>query len=417
MLQISRLNNFLFFSFFIIFIRIVPIGIETQPLLSFVYAILLICTYFMYLDKSEYLNIKKDVLCVVLLLVVLLFYTVAQAVIYLDTQAIVEFAKYLIGPVIYIALRHEFSIKFKVLKIIVYSLMGLALLNLFLPSVYNLIFGIFIPRSVDSVAGGIRGITILTPEPSYFSVFQIILLLTIEDGLSKNSSIPRKKLLRLKYLVIFMTLLTKSAFVMGVSVIFLIPDIKQINLKKVFLFIGIIAPLIIVTMFVFVPENRFFQVIQLLYTAFSSGEFDITNFLFNQEASGGTRLLVNFFAMSAIFMHPFGSGLGSFSDMINSYASNFGMDISRHEVLGSKGFGKIYPQTYFANLCNDIGVFALLLVPIIMLNYNKTDPATLRFKRNFCIFFMIFFQSQITNPAFWYVIALSKQRDNDLIYI
>ena len=43
----------------------------------------------------------------------------------------------------------------------------------------------------------------------------------------------------------------------------------------------------------------------------------------------------------------------------------------------------------------------------ILINNDNSNKAY-NLKRNLCLVFMILFQSQITNPAFWYLIAISK---------
>ena len=166
-------------------------------------------------------------------------------------------------------------------------------------------------------------------------------------------------------------------------------------------------PIVAFLFYTFFYENRLFQIINLIHTLVKKGDFDLVSFLFTQESSGGTRIIVNFLAIASIFINPFGSGLGSFSDKIDLYSTYFGLDLSKHEVLGVDLINKIYPQTYFANLCNDIGLFSMLLFPIILLN-NDNSNKSFNLKRNLCLIFLILFQSQITNPAFWYLIAISK---------
>lgn len=397
-----EINNLLFISFFTIFFHLIPIGVETQPHLSFLFAFLLLIT-----AKRSTNTYKKDVFCLYILLSILLAYTCLQLVLEFSFIPILEFVKYLIGPLIYLAIRYElFSINYKTFRSVIYVLTFFAILNLLIPNIYQFIFGMIIPRFSGNMAGGIRGITILTPEPSYFAIFQIILLITIEKQLSNLSltSFETKKLKALKILLIIISFTTKSAFVILISFIFLLP--RKINLKKL-LKITLTIILILFLFYYFFSENRLSQIVTLLYTLISDGNFDLTNFLFNQEASGGTRIIVNFLAIASIIIHPFGSGIGSFSSMISQYAAYFDLDISKHEVLGNDLSAQIYPQTYFANLCNDIGIFSFLFFPIIFLNNDNSNKAY-NVKRNICLFVMVFFQSQITNPAFWFLIAISK---------
>lgn len=412
----TYLHRFLFVSLFLIFIPLIPIGIETQPTLALFTSIILIAGFS---NPKELL--KLDVFFVCLLSVILTIYATWQFFFKFDYKALIEFLKYLIGPIIFFAIRtSKFSVSFPLLKKVVIGLAIVAGISLFLPGIYVFIFRYLIPRFVDNVGSDARGIVILTPEPSYFAVFQIILLITIEKALSQLNyeqseevDYNKKQLLYLKYVVIFISLLTKSAVVILYVLIFLIPELKRLSFKKLFIWLLIIIPLISIVVYFFFSENRLFDVISLVYKLVSEDEFDWMNFLFNQESSGGTRIIVNFLAIASLFINPFGSGLGSFSSMIGFYSEYFNMDLSKHEVLGGD-LGKIYPQTYFANLCNDIGIFSLVLFPILLIN-NASDSRNFVLKRNLCLVIMILFQSQITNPAFWYLIAVSKINTDEKI--
>lgn len=402
MLNKFSLNNFLFISFFLIFLHFIPIGVETQPHISLILALVI---FFSSIKSYNY--VKKDIIFLYLLLVVIFIYALLQIIYQYSLSPLLELTKYFIGPIVYIAIRYSnFSISYKVFRNTLYSLIFLGFINLIFPSIYEFIFGIIIPRFSGNQVGGVRGITILTPEPSYFVIFQIILLITIEKQLSyKHITVAERKYLNiLKYLALFLSLFTKSALVLLICIIFLIPS--KINFKRFFLLI-LLIPIIAFLTYTFFSENRLSQIINLLYDLLKEGDFNIVTFLFTQESSGGTRVIVNFLAIASIFINPFGSGLGSFSNMLGFYGAYFGLDISNHEVLGSDSINKIYPQTYFANLCNDIGIFALLLFPIILVN-NENSNKAYNLKRNLCLVFMILFQSQITNPAFWYLIAISK---------
>ena len=413
MFKKSQIYNFLFVSFFAIFFQFIPIGLETQPLLPLIGSLVLLFSGY---DLAPHI-VKKDLVVLYILLLVLLLYAFGSILFYKSPQPIIEFVKYLIGPILFLAMRiSNFQISFGVLKKVVYIFLFFALLNFLFPSLYILLFKFFIPRFEDSIADGARGINILTPEPSYFSIFQLILLLSIEKGLSENfngDKLRIKQLKLLKYIVIFISLLTKSALVIVIALIFLLPNSFKIKLSKRVLAMLIVIPVLVVLISVFYSENRLFQIVGLIFDLLKDSSFDITAFLFTQEASTGTRIILNFIAISSIFFTPFGSGLGSFSNVLFDYAKNFGWDLRDHPVIGM-GSSKIYPSTYFANLCNDIGIFSLLLFPVIFLNNDNTDKG-FKLKKVLCLLFLLLFQSQITSPAFWFLIAIWKTRPNNFI--
>ncbi len=396
------INNLLFISFFTIFFHLIPIGVETQPHFTLFFALIL-----MVFGQKMRSTLSGDVKILYLLILILFSYTVFQTISSFSFTIIIEFLKYLIGPILYLAIRkNSFCISFKVYKKLIYFLTFLAILNLLLPTIYEFIFGNFIPRFSGNLPGGIRGITILTPEPSYFAIFQIILLIILEKHFAHTglSDVERRSANLLKYLIIGLCLLTKSAYVLMLCVIFILPP--NLNFKKIakILILASVGIFLIVNVFV---ENRLSQIIVLVSSLISENNFDLISFLFTQESSGGTRVILNFLAISSVFTYPFGSGLGTFSTMLFGYSSFYNIDLSNHEVLGSDLIGQIYPQTYFANLCNDIGIFSFLLFPIILLN-NDNSNKVFNLKRNLCLIVMILFQSQITNPAFWFIIAISK---------
>ena len=114
---------------------------------------------------------------------------------------------------------------------------------------------------------------------------------------------------------------------------------------------------------------------------------------------------INFFGFASIVQHPFGSGLGSFPSLLQGYGDYFELDLASHDVLSLADHIKFYPQTYLANLVNDIGVFAFILIPILLVN-NDNSNKNFSSKKGICLLLMIFFQSQITSPAFCNVSAI-----------
>ncbi|MES2394579.1 MAG: hypothetical protein V4549_01165, partial [Bacteroidota bacterium] len=210
MINKNGLYSLLFISFFLIFINFLPINVETQPVLSLFFSVILIVGFSRFSDFQ-----KRDVRFVILLSIVLIIYTCIQLLFDSDYQAIVELFKYLLGPIIFLSLRtNNFSISFSLLKKVVAGIAIIAAVSFILPELYLFLFKFLIPRLAKNI-GDIKGIFVLSPEPSYFSAFQIILLITIEKALSqmengKKVMYTRKQLLYLKYIILFVSILTKS---------------------------------------------------------------------------------------------------------------------------------------------------------------------------------------------------------------
>jgi hypothetical protein len=401
------LYGLLFISLFLIYFKVLPLNVETQPILTiFLSILILIRGYRDYF--SNQIKLYWDELGLIFLVVILLIYTLFQYLFW-NEMVVLDCIKYLIGIFLYLSIRRRFAINHKLIYLVVIFLVGIGLMNLVFPELYDLVFGGFIPRTLESVRDGVRGINILTPEPSYFAAFELIILNLIESQLDENNTDPRKKYLKwCKWAIIILAFLTKSAYVISIALIFLIPAKRYIKTGKVIKF-GLIAALVISLVgFSFLQENRLFQIFDLAYYVIKDGNIDYQKLLFEQEASGGTRIVVNFLAFSSLFFKPLGSGLGSFPYVYNDLAKNFNLDLSAHEVLGNSSYSTIYAQTYFANLCNDVGIFSLILLFVVFVGNSNFNSENIRRKRYFSLFVLLFFQSQITSPAFWIILFLAK---------
>jgi hypothetical protein len=401
------LYDLLYISLFLIYFKVLPLNVETQPILTVILSlVILIRRYKDYF--SNQIKIYPDELGLIFLVIILLIYTLFQYLFWSEV-VVIDFIKYFIGIFLFLAIRRHFKVNLKVFYLVVIFLVVIGITNLVTPELYNLILGGFIPRTLDSIQDGLRGINILTPEPSYFAAFELIILNVIESQLDIENIDSRKKYLKWsKWAIILLAFLTKSAYVISIALVFLIPAKKYIKTGKILKFGLIIGLLIGLVGVSFLKENRLFQIFDLVYYVIKDGNIDYQKLLFEQEASGGTRIVVNFLAFSSLFIKPLGSGLGSFPYVYTDLAKNFNLDLSSHEVLGNSGYSTIYAQTYFANLCNDVGVFSLILLFVVFVGNSKINSQNVRRKRYFSLFVLLFFQSQITSPAFWIILFLAK---------
>jgi len=92
------------------------------------------------------------------------------------------------------------------------------------------------------------------------------------------------------------------------------------------------------------------------------------------------------------------------------------LPVESNEVIKNWIGSTVYAQTYFANLANDIGILSLVYLVVFFTNYKRFY--TLKF-RTIVFFFLLlttFFQSQITNPIPWIILALVKT-DNSMLII
>lgn len=411
MLSISKLYNYLFFSFFLIFLRVVPVSIETQPVFSLLFSLLIISQGGINLKV-----IKTDVLFTWILILVLVFYSIYTLMFFKNFSVFIDLAKYLVGPIIYIAIRKfEYEVSIRTLKTVIIILAATALTTLFLPQLSRVLFGFLISRSENMSGDDYRGISILTPEPSYFSVFVIILMAEIEKKHTNTQlNFKDKRLLKLmKYSVLLMAIFTKSVYAIIMAVIFFFP-LSSFRKNFLKLLIGIAIFFFAVLLYVkYNPDDRIALLFNVLSTAVDSDEIDFLDLLFYQESSGGARFIINWLAVSSSFDTPFGKGIGTFPQFFAFYAQKNGLDLASHDVFVFADKYKFYPQTYLANLVHDIGIFSFLLFPIIFLNRDTTYEG-FNAKWAICLFFLLFFQSQLSNPALWFLISINKKKSSDV---
>lgn len=55
-----------------------------------------------------------------------------------------------------------------------------------------------------------------------------------------------------------------------------------------------------------------------------------------------------------------------------------------------------------------IGIFSLVLLFVVFVGNSTFNSSNVRRKRYFSLFILLLFQSQITSPAFWIILLLSK---------
>ena len=381
------------------YIPVLPIPVETQPLLCLAAGTISAAI-------STHLILRHDKTSL-LALVLLIFIVIGFLYSLANRQpAISDLVKYSIGPIIYISMRNRFFNIPKNLTIYsTYLLFAVSIFMFFDIGPVKNIIGLIIERASQSDIGGIRGISLISNEPSYAAGQLIFLLLTLkfQNEIYKTNSIHTKIA---PTLAITMILMTKSALGYLFLIAYFTPEIlRQINLKKMLL---IAAFGLGVTIMEFIFPSRISQVISAFQQA------DINNLLLSLsilEPSGTTRIFLNAAAFSSILFSPFGYGLGSFSDVWHHTLDKLGLQIlQNHEILGSVYMSQqqTFASTYLANITNDLGL------PALIITLSMFSPFILKLHNNsiflqqvsLCLIIMLFFQSQITNPIPWALLIM-----------
>lgn len=410
-INISFIINLLFMLSFLIYVKKTPLETETQPFFIF-----LITTTLIFFIK---LKLTKRDIFLVLHLVVLTLYIIYQILFY--RTGIVDYLTYLIGPITYLVFLNRInSISVLLLKRIIIFFLILTIVSLFkMPVLNDILVGfseIFIGRTGWGEGSGFRGVSLLTPEPSYFAFF-LILLMSLIDIKIKNEN---PKSFKIYWIILFfIALATKSALVFFYLIAYIfgkqvskytLKRIKEwFNSKNIFLLLSFI--IILSIPFLFLKESRPVQVIENVSKSVSDGNaFEL---LF-RESSGSTRFIVNALGVITVNVKPLGWGIGEFKNHYYEAApESFKKIILRHEVL--KVFYEekrpLKTQTYFTNLVGDIGLFSIPFLLFILISFFKAKGEIRSGLKWTIILMLIIVQGQISNPVIWILLAIMNSRD------
>lgn len=410
-LNISVIINLLFLLSFLIYVKKTPLETETQPI--FIFFISIIFVFFVKLKLT-----KKD-LFLVLHITVLTLYIIYQMLVY--RTGIVDYITYLIGPLTYFVFLNRINnISILLLRRIIIFFFIITIVSLFkIPVLNDILVGfseIFIGRTGWGEGSSFRGVSLLTPEPSYFAFFLILLISLLDIKVKVEYPKSYKKYW---ILLFFIALATKSALVFFYLITYLIGKqlskytfnkIKQwFNVKNTLLVCSLV--IIITLPFIFLKESRPVQVVENVSKSISEG--DTFELLF-RESSGSTRFIVNTLGVISVNVKPFGWGIGEFKNNFYEAApKSFKKIILRHEVLKVFHNKKrpLKTQTYFTNLVGDIGLFSIPLLLFILISFFRAKGETKSGIKWTILLMLIIVQGQISNPVIWILLAIMNSKD------
>ncbi|WP_148639212.1 hypothetical protein [Aquimarina longa] len=336
---------------------------------------------------------------------------------------ILEYITFLIGPLVYLVfLNRVHTISVLLIKWIIIVFLFLTIIILFrIPGFYdilNWLTQVFISRSQEHTSSSIRGVSLLTPEPSYFA-FPLILLLSIIDLKLEEENI--KSLKKYRLVLFFIALVTKSALVFFYLIFYLLGKYLSrysLNLFKIKfstknIVIGISLIVILLMPFLFLRNSRPVQVAENVYKSVSKG--DMFGLLF-RESSGSTRFIINTLGVISIQKEPFGWGIGEFKyNFFKAGNTKFKEVIKKHEVLRAFYYNDnpVKTQTYLTNLTGDIGIFSLPLFLFIIISIYKAKGETRGGIKWVIPLMLIIVQGQMSNPAIWIILAILNSNKFD----
>jgi hypothetical protein len=394
-------------SVFFIYFRLLPLSVETQP---FFYLCFSFITAFVFRD--DLCKLSSDRLFCFLLIFILSVYLLPSMLLY-GFESFVDYLKYIACPISYLLISK--CLRFVNIKIF-YFISLVITVYVFLFYFGGETFKIIISFFMERLYFGSKA-AILSPEPSYYAFFVMLILSFFDYLASKSSSL---RLILFCKIIIFSTcLLTGSALVYLVLFLYLICHAFYLYKEHFIKSLFIASPFfLLILFFLFRDESsRFSQIVQVVFLILE-GDVDFFNLAFRTETSGSSRVLLNYIAIATPFsLDFFGVGLGGFKYTWTTVANMLSIPIQEHEVLG--GMGLFSAQTYFANLVADIGVFSLLFIFLVCSNNRKIKPAdSVRVKSNFLFIKLslticFLFQCQITNPVPWILLGLLKNYNYD----
>lgn len=396
--------NWIFILCFLIYLKKLPISSETQPFYIFG-----ISLFFILVNKIKLSSLD---IFLGLHIVILSIYFTIQFTLY--RTGLVEFFAYLVGPLVYFTFKNRIHlVNLKYAKTFTIMFVALTIIiQLKIPILYEVVkqfYELFIPRADWMDGSNIRGVTLLAPEPSYFS-YSAILLITIFDVLDYRI---KKKINLYKWAIVLIALFSKSAlvfiYVFFYFLFYYLGDnpfafLKKISTKKILIYVGFFVVAIIPLFFIRTRVSIVFGNF-LNYLTTDGG---LTK-LFLTEVSGSTRFILNGFAFMSLEYAPFGWGIGQFPFNYQAVANNFPEIVNNHWefMMAYKENRPLKAQTYFANLIADIGVFSIMgFIFVFSTIFKATGNKIKRSLQWVSVLMLIIIQAQISNPIPWILLAI-----------
>lgn len=401
-MKAKTMSFFIVLSIIFMYINFFGFQVETIPLLLF---FTLLFNTIVLFSSNELITVNKADYDMIFFIFILIVFGIFNIFIN-GLTSIISLGKYLFGPLCYFMFKKYYTyFNKRSFSILIFFIFILTILIIFKIPLIRSILEMVISRL--DFNSGFRGISVLTPEPSYFALFSMLFLCLVEyyDQINAISN-------KLKYIllgiVLLLSLVSLSVYSLLVILVYLF--IKCLFKNPLLILFILLSITLLVLYPDFLPKNRIKQIFTSINKLFTAN-VSLIDFLFIVEPSGSTRIILNFIGMVSIIFHPFGSGFNSFQDTFLTISNILKLPIENHEVLKYLIGTKFYAQTYIANLANDIGLLSLVVIKIYFSNYNNYYSKEFKVIIIFFFLLMLFFQCQITNPIPWFILAIVKSKE------
>lgn len=389
---------------FLMYLQVIPINIETQPVLPFLCLIFAVVLRF-----KKIVEIKNEELLLILFCFVVFCYLLYDLFCGDAEKSAIYCFRLTFCPLLYLfVLKNVEYVRFSYVKIVVYVLLSFCLaVIVYIPLLSDLVrfvIDLFLPRY--SFGGGVRGVSILTTEPSYFVYFAILIICTADFLQVRDKSlVTRKEIVFIKVIVILMAVFTKSALVYLYIIFYITINLFFIRGHLAIKYIAVLLFSCVLVPFICFTDNRLMEIVNNMIA--SKNALDC---IFYADASGGFRALFNCLYYLSIFIEPFGFGLGRLSEDWFVVASSFNINPFVNDHLSNvvENINNIDAQAYIPNVVGNVGIFSLLIVFFIFKG-NKFGDFKFKFHiTTVLILFVFLLQSNYVNPVFWILIAFLK---------
>lgn len=380
----------------IYFPRLLP-GIETQP-----YLVLVASLWFLFFSRA--LRPRVCFLLLLLLVVVLAALRVAAG---LGMGSSLALLQLLVGPLFFfaaVAASGSAALpSLSTLRTVTMIMLALAVIEVVLPGLYLAVASVLLDRA--TVTDGHRGLSFLTPEPTYAAISLVYLLL-----LTVWARPPGERRMRwlepLQFLLLAATLSTYAIMIIGVLLLVWRPRLMAAALAALVLLVPSLS-------FLNGGDGglRFVVAISSIIAA------DFSTFLPSLsviDPSLGSRVLTNSASFQTPLFAPLGLGLdcravpSAFEQLGYSFA--FTNEVLEQVIAG----GCVKPQSFGATVFLGLGYMALPFLAVLAVAVRASISTRIRVRLWYpalaVALLMLLVQAQLTNPIPWMLLALALTR-------
>ena len=322
-----------------------------------------------------------------------------------DFSSAIGLSQLLVGPAILfgaIALRAPPPSR-RIMAIASVYLFLVAMLEILYPVQYSALANFLLSRA--SVADGHRGVSLLTPEPTYAAISALYLVLIAFWSAGHWGH----RMWWLEWLLILCLLATGSTYLVIFAIALAIvrwpiPTAALTCLSVVFA---------ITSSSLITDNDESVRIVVALSRLLSVDFQEILPSISNLDSSLGTRVVINFASFLTPFFNPIGLGLDCRSaiEAINSAGFYFAYDnpVIQEVITG----GCLKPQSYLAAALLATGVFGIFFILFVLrlLTYS-TKAITQKYWMPPLIVAAVILtvQGQITSPIPWLLVYASVSR-------